>query len=688
MQMRYPNSTMNHFRRLLPALALVFSLCHYTFATGPAWSTVGPDGGDARSFASERGNARHLFLGTTSSWIYESNDGGSSWKRIVNLDKTQNLIIDSLLVNESNPKMLLAGAWSIDNKGGGIWMSQDSGHTWNAIKDMQGQAIYALAQAASDSREFVAGTLKGVFRSQDGGAHWSQISEAGSSEIHEVESIAIDPNDPNTIFAGTWHLPWKTTDGGKNWHNIKQGVIDDSDVFSIIIDPQSPTTVYASACSGIYKSDNYGELFHKAQGIPNTARRTRVLMQDPTNHQVVYAGTTEGLYRTQSAGTDWQRLTSPDVIVNDVFVDPTNPKHVLLATDRSGVLASEDEGANFQASNTGFTQRQVATLLVDAKDPRTFYAGVVNDKRYGGVFVSTDAGTTWTQRSDGLDGRDVFTLAQAQDGTVLAGTSRGIFRWNGSAWTADGNIIAITQPVEKKTATRSRSRSSRKAAARKTARHPAEPKRQAAGAIEDRVNYIDASGGTWYAATAKGLYVSKDQGQSWEGPAFGATNASLVHSTGDVALAVGGSGMQLSSDNGDHWQSVSMPAHLSSVQVLSSTPGGELWAGGREGLFSSSDKGQNWTRLDALPFNDLNGLTYDPQLKRLLVTSARSTLVLALDPDARTWKWWDTGWNIHDVRSSEGHLLAASRFEGVVIQPGAVQASAELSVRQPAAESK
>ena len=138
-------------------------------------------------------------------------------------------------------------------------------------------------------------------------AHWDQISPADSTELHEVESIAIDPKDPETIYAGTWHLPWKTTDGGENWHNIKQGVIDDSDVFSIIIDPNRPTTVYTSACSGIYKSDNGGEHFHKIQGIPSTARRTRVLMQDPVDLSIVYAGTTEGLYKTTFGGTNLAR---------------------------------------------------------------------------------------------------------------------------------------------------------------------------------------------------------------------------------------------------------------------------------------------------------------------------------------------------------------------------------------------
>ncbi len=86
--------------------------------------------------------------------------------------------------------------------------------------------------------------------------HWERISPKDSVEIHEIESLAVDPANPNIIYAGTWHLPWKTTDGGKNWTSIKQGIIEDSDVFSIVVDPKQPNVVYLSACSGIYKSED------------------------------------------------------------------------------------------------------------------------------------------------------------------------------------------------------------------------------------------------------------------------------------------------------------------------------------------------------------------------------------------------------------------------------------------------
>jgi len=240
-------------------LLLALSPSHPALAQSvTAWVPVGPTGGDGRSFAADPANPRHLYLGTTNSWIYQSDDGGGSWERLAKLAKSDDLILDNIVVDQSDPKTILVGAWVVDHPDGGLFISHDSGKTWTAVEAMNGQSIRALTQAPSDPKTIIAGTLKGVFRSQDGGVQWTQITPSGSMDLHEVESIAIDPKDPQTIYAGTWHLPWKTTDGGANWHNIKQGLIDDSDVFSIIIDPTVPSVVYTSACSGIYRSDSGG----------------------------------------------------------------------------------------------------------------------------------------------------------------------------------------------------------------------------------------------------------------------------------------------------------------------------------------------------------------------------------------------------------------------------------------------
>lgn len=622
-----------------------------------AWVPVGPDGGDARSFAADPSNSRHLYLGTTNSWLYESLDAGASWRRLTKLSPKDDLILDNISVDESDPKTLYVAAWVVDHPDGGLFISHDSGKTWTKVPAMDGQSIRALAQSASSPKVLVAGTLKGIFRSEDGGQHWDQISPASSNELHEVESIAIDPKDPKTIYAGTWHLPWKTTDGGANWHNIKQGLIDDSDVFSIIIDPATPQTVYTSACSGIYKSDNGGELYHKIQGIPSTARRTRVLMQDPVDHATVYAGTTEGLYRTTAAGTNWSRITGPDVIVNDVYVDPKNTKHVLLATDRSGVMLSDDQGATFTQSNAGFSQRQVAALVSDMHDPNRLYAGVVNDKGYGGVFTSANNGKDWQQQSQGLDGRDIFTLAESSDGRLLAGTSHGIFEWTGGRWQPDGKVVKIEEKAAYTTVKHKRVRTT------KTISIPA-------GQIEGRVSGLDLSQNTWFAATSAGVYQSSDGGKVWTGGPVLAHNDYLsVHANGPVVLATHRTGIAISQDGGKSWQSAPLPAKLTTVRTSTIAPGGSMWIGGREGVYYSTDKGANWTFMATLPFSDISGIEYERALQRIVITSWSSTWVMAVNESDRSWKWWDAGWHVRGVRSSGGRLVAASLYNGVVVQP-------------------
>ncbi|MDE3163906.1 MAG: hypothetical protein KGL64_11655, partial [Acidobacteriota bacterium] len=187
------------------------------------WTSVGPDGGDARAFAAVPGQPQHLYLGTVNSWIYESSDGGTSWRRLSRLSASDDLVIDHIVVDPRNPARIYAAAWVVDHPDGGLWLSLDGGRTWAEVSALHGQSIRSFAIAPENPDLLFAGTLQGVFRSADAGASWTQISPAGSREIHEVESLAIDPADPDTIYAGTWHLPWKTTDGGKTWHNIKKG---------------------------------------------------------------------------------------------------------------------------------------------------------------------------------------------------------------------------------------------------------------------------------------------------------------------------------------------------------------------------------------------------------------------------------------------------------------------------------
>ena len=165
-----------------------------------AWTVVGPAGGDARAFAAFPGQPKHLLLGTTNSWLYESTDEGANWHRLAKLGTDDGLVLDSIVVNSADPATIYVGAWKNSDEGG-LWVSHDRGHSWSEPTQFKGQPIHALAQASSDAHILYAGTLEGVFRSDDSGATWAQISPPGSHEIHEIESLAVDPGNADVVYA-------------------------------------------------------------------------------------------------------------------------------------------------------------------------------------------------------------------------------------------------------------------------------------------------------------------------------------------------------------------------------------------------------------------------------------------------------------------------------------------------------
>lgn len=662
-------------------IALVISPASSLALPSSMWLPYGPDGGDARAFAADPHDNQHLYLGSANGWIYESHDGGAQWKRLSRIGSRDNLVVDNILIDSSTKGRLLVGAWSLGNADGGLFLSENGGASWQEVSDLKGQSVLALVEAPSDPKTFVAGTLKGVYKTTDSGSHWKLVSPEGSTEIHEVESIAIDPKDPKIIYAGTWHLPWKTTDDGAHWSNIKEGVIDDSDVFSIIIDPKDPNVVYASACSGIYKSETAGSRFQKIQGIPSTARRTRVLMQDPQHQNIVFAGTTEGLYRTTDSGKTWIRTTGPELIVNDVFINPQDTNRILLATDRGGVLVSNDGGTSFRPTNSGFSSRQITSYVEDMRSPGTIYVGMVNDKAWGGVFVSTNGGLTWTQKNAGLEAHDVLSLGQASDGTILAGTRHGIYRLNGEVW---GKVehVSLELPVTEPPPPAPKPVVSKKKGARKAAapvKKPVAKKKAPAKVFDGAVFAFTRDGEQVFAATQDGVLKSTDGGQNWtlvadpQGHVWYA-----VSSSKSTVLAASLTTAALSKDDGHTWDAVKPPSELTQITSVAVDGLGGLWIGGREGVYLSEDKGATWQVVKNLFVRDVNSIFYDEKGQRVLITANSSTTIAfsAHLPDKKI-VYWNTGWNLRLLRPVGDHLVAATLFDGVVVQPQMVN-SAEV----------
>ena len=646
-------------RKLLVLLAIAVVVPSASHAA--QWSSLGPEGGDVRSLAYDPANPDHIILGTSTGVLFVSNDAGHSWTRFAHLGPNDDYVLDHVVFDPQNPKKLYVSAWSFQNQqAGDVFRSHDGGKNWEPVPGMHGKSVRALAISASDSKVLVAGTLEGVYRTKDGGNNWDRISPANHADIKNVESIAVDPSNPDVVYAGTWHLAWKTPDGGATWQHINKGMIDDSDVFSIIVDKSNPSIVFASACSGIYKSESSGELFKKIQGIPFSARRTRVLKQDPTNASIVYAGTTEGLWKSSDLGKTWKHVTNSDVVVNDVLVDPRNSQHVLLATDRMGILSSADGTQTFSASNQGFSHRYIAAIEADHSDPKTIYVGLINDQELGGVFMSRDGGAHWQQRSTGLGARDVFTLKQAGNGTLVAGTNRGMFllEKNGATWRPSNTVVSETSATKVMKV---------KGKTKRVASHSTKRSE-----LNARVNDVEIASNRWLAATSAGLYTSSDQGKLWTGgPVMGKQDFVAVRADREMIVAATRSTVLVSTDGGTEWKQAPLTSFVSSVYGLAITPDANIFVASREGIFHSADAGKTWEHVvNGVPGKDIGSVTYDSERKRLFATSIVSSVIFQSDDNGRSWqRHSDAGYTLRSVSAVKGRLLAATPFDGVVAQP-------------------
>jgi photosystem II stability/assembly factor-like uncharacterized protein len=198
--------------------------------------------------------------------------------------------------------------------------------------------------------------------------------------------------------------------------------------------------------------------------------------------------------------------------------------------------------------------------------------------------------------------------------------------------------------------------------------------------MDDRVYAMDLSGDAWLASTTGGLFTSRDSGATWQGgPVMGASSYLSVTAYGSVMAAARQDGVILSKDAGQSWWPMNVPTALTRIHRIAFSPDGALWLGAREGVYFTRDKGKTWMWLHRLPLGDVDDVYYDANLRRVLVSSRASDFVYAIDPKALDWKWWQTGYRISLARTSEGQVLAASLYDGVLVEPGTGGAETGLS---------
>ena len=132
----------------------------------------------------------------------------------------------------------------------------------------------------------------------------------------------------------------------------------------------------------------------------------------------------------------------------------------------------------------------------------------------------------------------------------------------------------------------------------------------------------------------------------------------------------------LSSDDGQKWEPVRLPVTMEQLAAVAVDDAGGLWVAGREGVFVSQDRGATWQGVKNLPIRDVNSLFYDEASQRMLITAnSKNTFVFAVHLPDKGVHYWNAGWNLRLVRPVGDHLVGATLFDGIVVQPRMVDSS-------------
>jgi ligand-binding sensor domain-containing protein len=174
----------------------------------------------------------------------------------------------------------------------------------------------------------------------------------------------VDPHDGRRIYAGSWgHNVLRSTDGGQRWVPIHRG-LETLSVYAFAIDPADPQILYAGTVEAVYRSTDCGQTW-LASTLNDRPLTTFALAIDPGRPATLLAGTTDGVYLSRDRGQTWQAAgrDSLDATVTVLWLDPADRSTVYAGTEHHGLFRSVDRRQQWEP--WGLEGTSVYAVLVD-----------------------------------------------------------------------------------------------------------------------------------------------------------------------------------------------------------------------------------------------------------------------------------------------------------------------------------
>lgn len=494
----------------------------------------------------------YLFSYNDQRGIYRSENGGTTWERILYL--TDSTAAIDLVQHPTNPDILYAAMWErtrgleYRNSFGvtsGIWKTTDGGDTWTELTNglMSGQNVGRIGITICNSQPDILYAFYdlpdfeiAVFKTDNGGQSWTRTNDGSlygmcSNFGWYFGQIRVDPNDPNKVYVMGVPLI-ATQNGGATWNEVAENIHVDH--HAMVID-EVTSTILEGNDGGLYSSGNNGLTWSKINNLPLTQFYAIDIDYQLPNR--IYGGTQDNnTIRTLTGNlNDWQPILGGDGMYT--LVDYTNSNIIYAEYQWGNLYRSTNGGYDMQYIGSAWEGERInwsAPLAMHPEDPDILYFGTYR------VWKTFNKGSSWSPISDDLtQGINQYfytittiAISPITPSTVFAGTGDGkvhVSTNDGLTWT---NISA---GLPNRWVTR-----------------------VAPDPFDDQTLYVTLSGFRWDEPLPH-VYKSTNLGQTWEAitgnlPEFPVNDIVVDPDVPDVLIVATDAGLYGTIDGGATWQ--------------------------------------------------------------------------------------------------------------------------------------